>query len=439
MRFTAIVAVRFAKMLRRFFLLAIAALTPTLLAAAISCSVRDYGAKGDGTTKDTAAFQRALDACAVNGGGEVLVPAGHYLIGSVQLGTHTLLRLAPDAVIVGSPDLMEYPICDVRWEGRWQPGRRGLIYASAVENIGIVGSGRIEGSSWGTNAPDGTRNPVVIEPVNCAHVRWEGFSVVQGGHWATHPTYCRDVAIRDLTITSKRDGIDVDSCQGVTIEHCTITTGDDCISLKSGRGLDGARIGRACEDVVIENCLLTDTRWACLGIGSETSGGVRRVRIENCRMRAATHAIYLKTRIGRAGVDEDISGEGLEIFGGDFLRINLVRGGNNSTADDPVPGPAGYPAARNLHFTNIRMHGKMLVMAKDISPKMPLQGLTIAHVSGQCTAGMILANMSDVALSDIQVTGYAGPLLSTYHVTGTGLEGAQPLPAPIDPPAVAEQ
>jgi polygalacturonase len=118
----------------------------TLGAAPARYSGRDFGAAGDGTTKDTAAFQKALDTCAVNGGGEVLVPAGQYLIGSVQLGTRTILRLEKDSVITGSPDLDDYPLVDIRWVGRWQPGRRSLIYASNVDHIGIVGPGLIEGN-----------------------------------------------------------------------------------------------------------------------------------------------------------------------------------------------------------------------------------------------------------------------------------------------------
>ena len=90
-------------------------------------NVRDFGATGDGTTKDTRAFQKALDACAVSGGGEVVVPAGKYLIGSIQLGTHTTLRLEKDSILTGSPDLDDYPIIDIRWEGRTSPGHRALI------------------------------------------------------------------------------------------------------------------------------------------------------------------------------------------------------------------------------------------------------------------------------------------------------------------------
>jgi hypothetical protein len=243
-----------------------------------SISVKDFGAIGDGTTKDTIAFQKALDTCAVNGGGDVLVPAGKFLIGSVQMGQRTILRLDKDAVIVGSPDADDYPMMDIRWEGRWQPGRRALIYASNVDHIGIVGPGRIEGNP-GVAQPQNPRGVVVLEPINCNDVLWQDFSLTQGGNWATHPTYCTDVIIKNINIRGGRDGIDIDSCKNVRIEGCTVDTGDDSISLKSGRGMDGARIGKPVEDVLITNCTLNGRSFACIGIGSETSGGVRNIRM----------------------------------------------------------------------------------------------------------------------------------------------------------------
>ena len=476
--------------LRFLFLAAVSAAAGVALHAS-TYNVRDFGATGDGTTKDTKAFQKALDTCAVNGGGDVLVPAGKYLIGSIQIGNRTILRLEKDTILAGTPDLADYPLIDIRWEGRWQPGHRGLIYASASDHIGIVGPGRIEGSTgpvppapegtippsaapavasagdaaaapargpggfgrggrggWGTNGPDGTRNPVVLEPISCDDVRWEGFTVTQGGNWATHPTYCTNVTIRNLDISGGRDGIDVDSCKGVIIDGCTIKNGDDCISLKSGRGMDGARLSRPCEDILITNCTLEGIRFACVGIGSETSGGVRNVRIEHCKMKSYTHTIYVKTRIGRAGVNENISGDDLDILGGDFLRINLVKGGNNSTADDPVEGLAGYPEARNFNFSNIRMNGgKALVVGTEVSAKRPLHGLTLTNVTGT-HSGITLANMTDVVLKNV-VPGVApatppaataagqpapGPVFGIVNVTGTGLEGAVAIPAPVDPP-----
>jgi polygalacturonase len=409
--------------------------TPAAPAAGKTYNIKTFGAVGDGRTKDTAAFQKALDTCAVNGGGEVVVPAGNYLIGSVQMGTRTVLRLEKDSVIVGSGDMADYPMIDVRWEGRWQPGRRALIYAANVDHIGIVGPGRIEGNA-AVAQPQNPRGVVVLEPVSCNDVRWEGFSVQQGGNWATHPTYCTDVVIKDLTIRGNRDGIDVDSCKNVRIEGCTIDTGDDSISLKSGRGMDGARIGRPTEDVLITNCTMTGRNFACIGIGSETSGGVKNIRIEHCKMTARTHAIYIKTRIGRAGVNENITGDDLDVLGGGFLRINLTQGGNTNTADDPVEGLVGYPSAKNIAFSNVRLNNATVVVeATQVAPEKPVEGLTLSNISGTASKGITLVHVRDADLKDIRVTVANGPLLAINDTTGTGLENAEKYVAP--PPAPA--
>ena len=379
-------------------------------------NVRDFGAIGDGTNKDTIAFQKTLDACAVAGCGEVIVPAGNYLIGSVQIGNRTILRLETNSVIIGSGNTNDYPMMDIRWEGRWQPGRRALIYAANVEHIGIIGPGRIEGNSV-TAAPQNPRGTVVMEPISCNDVRWEGFTVTQGGNWATHPTYCSDVEIKNLKIIGNRDGIDVDSCKNVRIEHCDINTGDDSISLKSGRGLDGARIGRPAENILIENCNLVGRRFACVGIGSETSGGIRDVRIENCKMTSRTFGIYIKTHIGRGGIIENIYGENLEVLGGGFLKINLTSAGNLNTADDPVEGLAGYPLGKNFRFSNVTVTNcPKLVDAKDISPERPLEGLSLANITGTCASGITLANIMDAKWRGINVTGFTGALITQTNV-----------------------
>lgn len=385
-------------------------------------NVRDFGAVGDGTNNDTIAFQKALDACAVGGGGEVIVPAGNYLIGSVQMGRDTILRLQANSVIIGSGDTNDYPSMDVRWEGRWQPGRRALIYAANVDHIGIVGPGRIEGNR-ATAAPQNPRGAVVLEPISCNDVRWEGFTVTQGGNWATHPTYCANVLIKNVNIIGDRDGIDVDSCKNVRIEGCDINTGDDCISLKSGRGLNGARIGRPTEAVVISHCTLRGRRFAGVGIGSETSGGIRNIQIEHCQMNCRTYGIYIKTRIGRAGVIENISGRDLDVLGGGFLKINLVSAGNANTADDPVEGGAGIPVGRNYSFSNIRLTNcSRLVDAKDISSQKPLIGFVLKNITGACTNGLVLANITGAKLKNIHVSGYQGKLITATNVQGRGLD-----------------
>jgi polygalacturonase len=396
-------------------------------------NVREFGAVGDGIAKDTAAFQKALDICAVNGGGEVLVPAGKYLIGSVQQGNRTIIRFEQDAVIIGSPDPADYPSAEIRWEGRWQPGRRALIYADNVDHIGIVGPGRIEGNP-AMAAPQNPRGSVVLEPINCNDVHWEGFTVTQGGNWATHPTYCNNVLIKGVTIRGNRDGIDVDSCKDVRIEICDIETGDDCISLKSGRGMDGARVGKPAENITIVGCTMRGRIFACIGIGSETSAGVKNVRIEKCKMTANSQAIYIKTRIGRAGITEGIVGEDLDITGGGFLRINLITGGNTNTADDPVEGLIGYPIARDLKFNNVRLDNvAFIVEAAAVAPERPVEKLVLSNITGTAKKGMTIMHARDVTLSNIKVENVPAPMLATQDVQGTGLEGAVQYTPP--PPA----
>src|SRR5882724_3771099 len=114
--------------------------------ARLALNVRDFGASGDGVTKDTAAIQEALDRCGVLGGGEVLFPAGTYLSGAIALRSNTTLRLAEEAIISGSPDFADYPVTQVRWEGKWIPGHVGLIYAIDANQIGIAGSGKVIGN-----------------------------------------------------------------------------------------------------------------------------------------------------------------------------------------------------------------------------------------------------------------------------------------------------
>lgn len=386
-------------------------------------NVRDFGAVGDGTNNDTMAFQKALDAAAgAAGGGHVLVPPGDYLIGSIQMGSHTTLAFEPGATLTGSGDTNDYPMIPIRWEGRWEIGRRGLIYATNADDIAIVGPGVIAGNAK-MAAPQNPRGSVVLEPVSCRGVYWADFTVTQGGNWATHPVYCTDVVITNLTITGRRDGIDVDSCAHVRIDGCTINTGDDSISLKSGRGKKAVLEGVPTEDVLITNCTLIDHRFAAVGIGSETSGGIRNICITHCRLNAYSSGIYIKTRIGRGGAIENISGDNLLVSGGDFLRVNLVSSGNSNTADDPVAGLAGYPAGRNFRFTNIRLeNAKMLADVSKISPQRPLNGLVLANITGTCAKGINLANITGAAFSGINVSGYQGALLTQTNVQGSGLD-----------------
>jgi polygalacturonase len=420
-------------------------------AGKLSLNVRDFGAKGDGTTKDTTALQQAIDRCWVLGGGEVLVPAGEYLTGALALRSNTILRLLKDANIVGSPDLADYPVSQVRWEGKWIAGHLGLIYAIEAQHTGVVGPGKITGNravGGRPNQQNPLRHPAITEPIGCRDVRFEDFTTDQQGlMWCLHATNCENVLYKNLTIrsvTGNGDGIDVDSCRHVRIEGCDIATGDDCIAIKSGRGAEAYALLNTTEDVLITNCTFADSIFACIGIGSETSGGIRNVRIEHCRFtKARTFAIYIKSRPGRGAFIEDIFGDDLDVAGtaGGFLRFNILNSGIQD--QNPVPGDEGIPSTRNFKFSNVRVKDcPVLVDGTGIHPNKPLDGFSLVNVTGNCTKGIQLANVKNALIGNVKVTGITGPLIGIHNVTGKGLDGAaqiegpkvpDPVPAPSQP------
>ena len=135
--------------------------------------------------------------------------------------------------------------------------------------------------------------------------------------WTIHPTYCENLVAKNLTIRSSggnSDGIDVDSCKHVRIENCDIDSGDDAIAIKSGRGMEGYRAARPSEDVLITGCTLGDANFACIGIGSETSGGIRNVRIEHCKfMQARNWAAACRAKRSPTPKEKRLSGSGVGI------------------------------------------------------------------------------------------------------------------------------
>jgi hypothetical protein len=222
----------------------------------------------------------------------------------------------------------------------------------------------------------------------------------------------------------------------VHISKCDIATGDDCISLKSGRGLEGYTLKQVTEDVTIEDCTFSDNIFACVGIGSETSGGIRKVRIRNCKFTGAkTFALYIKSRPGRGAFIEDIVAENLDVtgtYGGGLLRFNLLASG--LVGEDPVPGRDGIPQGGGFVFRNIRVEDvPVLVDGAGVPAEKPLQGLALENISGKCKKGITLENARDVVIRNVHVTGFDGPLISTLNVTGVGLAGAakaEPLKVP---------
>ncbi len=419
----------------------------SLLSASLSAgaapglfNVRDYGAKGNGKTKDTAALQKALDACTAAGGGTVRVPEGVYLTGSLVVGANTTLQFEPRANLVGSPDIEDYPLVQVRWEGEFREGHRALISAENAANVTLEGPGSIFGPPLTVSRLRDPRGPALIELTGCTNAALKGFTTQYQQLWSIHLLFCQNLTASNLTIrtiNSNGDGIDVDSCSDVTIGRCDINTGDDAISLKSGRGLAAERLGRPTQNVIIRDSNLQSSIDAALGVGTELSGGIRDVKIQNCVIGGRQNAIFIKSRDGRGGFIENISGENLTVLKSPtFIGIDLIKKGIQ--ASDPVPGELEkWTRVSCITFNHIRVNDVAeLVAARNVPSERPVDGLTLTDITGTCGRGITLANMTDVKLAGIKVTGFQGPLVAAaqnvkfmnrrYGTTATHAKAAGP-------------
>ncbi|HSY42658.1 MAG TPA: glycoside hydrolase family 28 protein [Candidatus Acidoferrum sp.] len=299
--------------------------------------ITKYDAVGDGTADCTEAFRNAIEACSEAGGGEVVVPGGTYLTGAIHLKSNVNLHIEKDATIRFTTNRVEYlPVVFVRYEGTEIMNYSPLIYAFEQTNIAITGEGTLDGQGdawhqWKSSTDprlsvemgdrgvppaqrifgDGHRlRPNFVVPFRCRNVLIEGVHIINSPMWVMNPVYCTNVTVQNVTVDTKgpnTDGCDPDSCTGVLINNCDFSDGDDCIAIKSGRDHDGQRVNIPCQDIVVQNCRFKAGHGG-IGIGSETSGGVRNVFGENCHFDSPDleMAIRLKTNPARGGYIEHV-------------------------------------------------------------------------------------------------------------------------------------
>jgi len=244
-----------------FITLGLIILGQTAIAVAAGVfDVRDYGAAGDGETLDTAAIQKAIDACAQAGGGQALMPPGKYLSGTVHLKSNVTLFLEAGARLIGTTKLDEYthPIPPASMpEAKWGKWHRALILGDGVENIAIAGQGVVDGNKvFDATGEEKMRGPHTFVFVNCRNVTVRDVSFVDSANYAIFFMASDDVSIRNATFTGGWDGVhfrgspDRD-CRNVSIIGCEFYTGDDSIA------------GRYWENTLISDCIVNSS---CNGI-----------------------------------------------------------------------------------------------------------------------------------------------------------------------------
>lgn len=327
-----------------------------------------YGAQSDTAFDSRQAILKAIDECNRNGGGTVLIPAGSYFSkGAVVLKSNVNLHLAEGAKLVFSTTASDYlPLVLTKWEGTECFNYTPFIYAYQCSNVALTGKGSIDGrgsvtfNGWRKlqdpavdrlrqmsidNVPVHERvfgeghylRPCMIQFYGCKNVLVEGVSIYDSPFWIIHPVFCDNVTVRNVYIDSNNlnnDGCDPESSTNVLIENVSFNVGDDGIAIKSGRDQDGWRIGQPTENVIIRNCHFA--RWA-ITIGSEMSGGVRNIFIEDCRIDSCRNGIYFKSNLDRGGYFENLNMRRIHadvcLWGVVNFRTNYhgYRGGNHPT------------------------------------------------------------------------------------------------------------
>jgi hypothetical protein len=229
-------------------------------AAGGTFNIRDFGARGDGKTADTAAINRAIEACSEAGGGQVRLPPGRYLSGTVHLKSHVTLKLDAGARLVGSTNLEHYqnftPPPGMPESG-WKRWHRALILGDSVENVAIVGDGIIDGNKvFDPKGEERMRGPHTVLLGVCRDVGIRDVSIRDSANYAIMLEDCQRVEVRNIRVTGGWDGVHFRGwpgrpCRDVTITGCQFYTGDDAIA------------GRYWERVLISNCIVNSS---CNGI-----------------------------------------------------------------------------------------------------------------------------------------------------------------------------
>lgn len=390
-----------------------------------------HGAIGDGQTLNTKAIQAAIDHCSSSGGGVVVVPAGTFIIGSIFLKSSVSLEIEKGGVLKGSQNTNDYPWIDTRIAGLEMKWPAALVNASGLTDLHITGEGTIDGSGerwwreyWDARAQENgidphfkIARPRLVHIMNSTNVVVRGLTLKDSAFWNLQFTYCDGVEVRNLTIraptapikAASSDGIDIDSTRNVLILGCDIECADDAICLKSGRDADGLRVNRPTENVIIRDCRVG--RAAGLVVfGSETSGGIRNVRISDCRADAGCEEVVrFKTRMGRGGVVEDVIYENITAAGAArVFNFNMDAFSTTWLPEEfrtPVPLEQGTPVFRNITVRNL--HATNCVAAGRIAglPQSPLRNLKLENVSIQAQRGFTIQHTQGLQFENVTVNG----------------------------------
>lgn len=283
-----------------------------LKAAQYEYNIQDFGAIGNGKFLNTKAIQKTIDIAEKNGGGNVIVPPGIYISGSIFLKSNITLEIMSGATILGSSDIKDYE--PVKWGHNKDRQPYHLIVIKDVSNVSITGGGTIDGNGPAFWKPrDASKDPQwimakdekvspMVEIENSQDVRMKDVLLLTGGGWTLHLYNSDRIQIQGVKILNHMfapngDGIDITGCSDVTVSDCIIKTCDDAICLKSTGD------SRECKRVTVTNNIL-ECSCAALKIGNESFRNISQLTITNNVVYGSSRAFALYA--GGGGIVEDV-------------------------------------------------------------------------------------------------------------------------------------
>lgn len=437
---------------------------PRLLPAGKDFPITDYGAVGDGTTLNTDAIHKAIDACAAAGGGTVVIPKGTFLSGAIFIKKPVNFRV--DGTLKGSTAVKDYPVIDSRFEGIERPVMAAFVNVLNVDGITVSGQGTIDGSGdvWLANFPRGGRNgaragagsqpasqpasrpatqpmtaftgprtvltptpdnpppqrlpggtlmkPRLFNFTSCNNVAIKDLHLQNQAIWCLHILYCTDVLVDHLDIldTTHRvpssDGIDIDSSKRVRVDHTTISVNDDCISIKSGKDEDGRRVNRPSEQILIVNTHFAEGQGGA-AMGSEVSGGVHDVEVRDCISDKGNWApIRLKTQPTRGGVVENIVYRNVQVSDvRQAFEFNLAWNMRINTVGEQTP-----TTMKNVFLINVSGDARSAGAMNGL-PAKPITDVHFIDCHITAATGLRMNNVERIDTAGLTVKNVAGEVL----------------------------
>lgn len=388
-------------------------------------SIVDFGAVQDDKDKTTAAIALAIKKANEMGGASVLVPEGEWRTKAIHLKSNVNLHLQKGAVLLFSEEPADYlPAVHTTWEGMECYNYSPLIYAYECKNVAITGEGKLKAKldiwkiwykrppahmnslKWlyekaSTYSPveerimvNDTANlrPHFIQFNRCENVLLEGVHIENSPFWTIHPYMCKDVVIRKVNVYAhghNNDGVDPEMTQNMLVEDCYFDQGDDAIAVKSGRNQDAWRLNTPTKNLVIRNCTIKNGHQL-LAIGSELSGGIENVYMDNCNVADGAsmfHLVFIKTNERRGGYVKNIIVKNIE---SDYMREGILGIETDVLYQwrDLVPTyevkltPISDIILDNVHAKNSKFISR--IMAQE---NMPVENVSLKNVTSDTIRG----------------------------------------------------